>query len=428
MGARAARITREELLTPPEFRDLQPAEHPAARVGGARIELVRVGDETRLGSCYQQVPVRLMPPFVFDGEPAALLYLINLTAGLMDGDGHRVEITAQGGHASRGDRPVGHPHPPGCGELRHPAMGRRGRGRRLPGRPARPDDPVPRQPLLSARPRRARPTARLIWGDIWLPGRYDRGELSERFQFERIVQDFEARRAGRLVYRDRFRWDGPWTPEEADWYFGGALASASLFVAGPVPEDLPETDPTLRRSVFRLDTGATCMRWCGHPAAVTADLVLHRPRLAASWTVGPEAPPWLLASSGLAPNHWFSTPAESVGLRERNALGSSLRERGPSPDGQPGAQSTRMVKRGVDDSTARGRFADSSPRRVGKSSIIAELSTSDCSEGIRPADRSESRRFSFDPAMRPVSNACSGEPREVPDAEVNPHRGNPGSM
>ena len=42
------------------------------------------------------------------------------------------------------------------------------------------------------------PRARLIWGDIWLAGRYDRGELSERFQFERIVQDFEARRAGRL--------------------------------------------------------------------------------------------------------------------------------------------------------------------------------------------------------------------------------------
>ena len=91
------------------------------------------------------------------------------------------------------------------------------------------------------------PRARLIWGDIWLPGRYDRGELSERFQFERIVQDFEVRRAGRLVYRDRFRWDGPWTPEDADWYFGGALAAASLFVAGPMPEDheLPEPDPGL---------------------------------------------------------------------------------------------------------------------------------------------------------------------------------------
>ena len=99
------------------------------------------------------------------------------------------------------------------------------------------------------------PRARLIWGDIWLPGRYDRGELSERFQFERIVQDFEVRRAGRLVYRDRFRWDGPWAPDEADWYFGGALASASLFVAGPVPEALPEAGPALRRSVFRLDSG-----------------------------------------------------------------------------------------------------------------------------------------------------------------------------
>ena len=121
------------------------------------------------------------------------------------------------------------------------------------------------------------PRARLIWGDIWLPGRYDRGALSERFQFERIVQDFEVRRAGRLVYRDRFRWDGPWTPEDADWYFGGALASASLFVAGPMPEALPEAGPALRRSVFRLDTGETCIRWCGHPAAVTADLVRHRP-------------------------------------------------------------------------------------------------------------------------------------------------------
>ena len=80
------------------------------------------------------------------------------------------------------------------------------------------------------------PRASFIWGDIWLPGRYDRGELSERFQFERIVQDFEVRRAGRLVYRDRFRWDGPWSRQESDWYLGGALAAASLFVAGPVPD------------------------------------------------------------------------------------------------------------------------------------------------------------------------------------------------
>ena len=45
-----------------------------------------------------------------------------------------------------------------------------------------------------------------------------------------------------------------------------------------------------------------------------ADLVAIALRLAASWTVGPDAPPWLLASSGLAPNHWFSTAAESIAM------------------------------------------------------------------------------------------------------------------
>ena len=76
-----------------------------------------------------------------------------------------------------------------------------------------------------------------------------------------------------------------------------------------MPDALPEAGPALRRSVFRLDTGESCMRWCGHPTAVTADLVQNALRLAASWTVGPEAPPWLLASSDLAPNHWFSARA-----------------------------------------------------------------------------------------------------------------------
>ena len=37
-----------------------------------------------------------------------------------------------------------------------------------------------------------------------------------------------------------------------------------------------------------------------------------------------------------------------------------------------------------------------------------------------------SRRFSLDLGMRPVSNACSGEPGEVPNDEVNAHLGNPG--
>ena len=310
MGARATRITRHDLLTPPEFRDLlSDRQHPASRIGGARIELIREGCKTRLGACYQQVPVRLMPPFQFDSESASLLYLINLTAGLMDGDGHRVDIMARAGTQAVVT---------GQSATRvHPALA----GHATQQWAVEVEDdaclvvlPGPVIPFRGSRYfQRGRvelaPRARLIWGDIWLPGRYDRGELSERFQFERIVQDFEARRAGRLVYRDRFRWDGPWTPDEADWYFGGTLACASLFVAGPMPESLPEACPNVRRSIFRLESGDSCLRWCGNPASVTTDLAHTALRLASSWTVGPEAPPWLIASGGLAPNHWFSTPA-----------------------------------------------------------------------------------------------------------------------
>jgi urease accessory protein len=251
-----------------------------------------------------------MPPLQLAPEPASLVYLINLTAGLLDGDGHRVDLTARAG-----TRAV----VTGQSATRvHPALASFSTQQWsvsveedaclvvLPG---------PAIPFRGSRYyQRGRvemaPRARLVWGDIWLPGRYERGALSERFQFDRIVQDFEARRDGRLVYRDRFRWDGPWTPEDPGWFFGGALASASLFVGGPVPEELPPAppDPGLRRSVFRLDSGESCFRWCGPPWVVTADLVSLALRLAAGWTVGPDAPPWLLTSSHLSPNHWFSPP------------------------------------------------------------------------------------------------------------------------
>ena len=261
-----------------------------------------------MGTCYQQIPIRLFPPFELDAEPAVLLYLVNLTAGLLDGDAHLIEITAK-----EGVRAV----VTGQSATRiHPALESHATQQWV----VRVEDdaclvvlPGPAIPFRGSRYyQRGRielaPRARLIWGDIWLPGRYDRGELSERFQFQQIVQDFEARRAGRLVYRDRFRWDGPWSPEDANWFFGGALASGSLFIAGPVPEALADAAPALRRSLFRLDSGENCIRWCGHPTAVTADLVQTALGLAAQWTSGPEAPPWLLASSGLSPNHWFSTP------------------------------------------------------------------------------------------------------------------------
>jgi urease accessory protein len=98
--------------------------------------------------------------------------------------------------------------------------------------------------------------------------------------------------------------------EEAAWYFGGELASASLLAAGPDPELAPVAGNGFLRSVFRLGSGEWCFRWCGQPSAVTADLVNTALSLAARWTGGTEdqALPWLIASGSLAPNHWFSSP------------------------------------------------------------------------------------------------------------------------
>ncbi len=310
MGARAARITREELLTPPEFRDLAgSAHHPAARIGGARIELVRSPNgETRLGACYQQIPVRVMPAFPISGEPASLVYLINLTAGLMDGDGHLVEVEAR----ARSSAVI-----TGQSATRvHPALA----GYATQQWSVNVEDeaclvvlPGPVIPFRGSRYfQRGRvnlaATSRLIWGDIWLAGRYDRGELSEHHQFDKIVQDFEVERAGRLVYRERFRWDGPWSQEEAGWYWGNSLACAGLLVAGPIAEVRPLFDPELTRSAFALDSGNWCVRWIGRPAAVTLDVAETALQIAGVWTGGAGAPPWLLTSTDLAPNHWFIRP------------------------------------------------------------------------------------------------------------------------
>jgi len=66
-----------------------------------------------------------------------------------------------------------------------------------------------------------------------------------------------------------------------------------------LPRPPPEGNPAVRRAVFRLDSGEGCVRSCGHPSAVNADLVLTALRLAGRWAAGSDAPPWLLASGGL---------------------------------------------------------------------------------------------------------------------------------
>jgi urease accessory protein len=307
VGPRTVRIARDEILTPPEFAGREGTNDPASRIGGAALELYRDGTATRLGYCYQQIPLSVMPPFQFDTEPAALLYFINLTAGLMDGDAHLIDVVARAGtRALVTGQSATRVHPASHGFATQQWTVRVEDDACLV---VLPGPTIPFQGCRYFQRGRAElaPTARLLWGDIWLAGRYDRGALSERFAFDQIVQDFAVRRGEALLYRERFSWHGPWRPAEAQWYFGGHLAAGSLLVAGPVPPDLPAARTTVRRAVLPLDTGVTCLRWCGHPTEVTSELVSTALSLAASWTCGEAAArPWFIASGELAPNHWFS--------------------------------------------------------------------------------------------------------------------------
>ena len=81
-------------------------------------------------------------------------------------------------------------------------------------------------------------------------------------------------------------------------------------------------------------------------------------------------------------------------------------------------QEGKVVQHGITLTLVEGRGNGSEGR--------AEGGRRDARTGLHLADRSESRRFSLDTGMRPVSNACSGGVGEAPDDEVNAHLGNPG--
>ena len=312
MGPRAVRITAEDFMIPAEFGELRLAEHSAGQIGGVHLTLVEQQGRTCFGSTYQQVPLRVLPPFQFPGELASLVYLLNPTAGLLDGDGHLVEIDARPGSCAVVT---------GQSSTRiHPAV--RSFATQQWRVKAAADSqvvllPGPNIPFRGCRYYQKAAIdldrgARLIWGDIWTPGRYARvGQEAELHQFERIVQDIEVRRDGGLVFRDHFTWDGPWDKEKARWHVGDQLAAGSggLFVTGNV-ELLPlGPEGPLRRVVLPLAHGDTLIRWCGPVPELTLDLVRTALRVAARWCGDPRAVPWLIGSNHLAPNHWFSIRA-----------------------------------------------------------------------------------------------------------------------
>jgi urease accessory protein len=318
MGPRSIRITGEDFLIPREFRDYRLAERSTAQIGGVRLVLVDSRGRTVFGSCYQQVPLRVMPPFHFGDEPAALVYLLNPTVGLMDGDGHLVEIEAQAGTcAVVTGQSAARVHPAVASFATQQWRIRAAAGSRLVVLPG------PNIPFRGCRYHQRimidlEDDARLIWGDIWTPGRYVRpGGLAEYYQFERIVQELEVRRDGELIYRDRFDWDGPWDRGTARWYVGDgpAAATASLLIAGGCSGDevggaSGHAAPSLRRAVLPLAEGDTLIRWCGPAPDLVPAVVRAALTLAAGWTPGPSSRPWLIGGHHLNPSHWFSVPRE----------------------------------------------------------------------------------------------------------------------
>jgi urease accessory protein len=296
MGADPARITAADFVTPPEFRGLTLSANEAGRVGGLRLELVAGERGTDLGSCYQQVPLRVLPPFRLGEHRPALLYLLNPTAGLLDGDGHLVHITARSGTRAV---VVGqsatriHPCPAGFATQQWAVRVEAGAVLAvLPG----PSIPFEGCRYYQRVEVELDEGAGFAWGDVGLAGRHARGAASERFRFAALVQECHVRRRGRLVFRDRLAWHGPWDEATAAWHFGGGSAWGSVFATGPASDT--------GGARFTTAHGDTCVRWTGVGERVTAEVVRTVLRRAAGGgTFGDE----------LAPVHWFSVVYRRVG-------------------------------------------------------------------------------------------------------------------
>src|SRR5260370_39809635 len=108
MGTPSARITAEDFLTPSELAHLTLATSSAGRIGGVGLELEAQSQEPKLGQCYQQIPLRVLPPFPFGPGPPSLLYLLNPTAGPLHPPGQLIQIPARSGARSGGSCDSGH--------------------------------------------------------------------------------------------------------------------------------------------------------------------------------------------------------------------------------------------------------------------------------------------------------------------------------
>jgi urease accessory protein len=301
MGSASTRITAADFVTPPELAGLQLAIDAAGRIGGLRFDLTPGHAGTQLTQLYQQVPLRVLPPFRHGADQPSLIFLLNPTAGLMDGDAQLVEVTAQPGTAAA---IVGQ-----SATRIHPCPDRfctqQWRLR------VEPDAllvvlPGPAIPFHDCRFYQRieidlAEGAQLLWGDLWLAGRYARGDNSERFRFHTLLQDLTIRRTGTPVFRDRFCWHGPWRAEEARWHFGDSPAFGSLFATGCIGDEILAVS-SLSAAAFPTRAGDTCIRWLGPVEEVIRSLTSVAFRAAGGWS---GSKTWF-ADMDLAPAHWFT--------------------------------------------------------------------------------------------------------------------------
>ncbi len=302
-----ARINRADFPPPPELADRDPANAPDGHVGGLRAELRCRDGETQLGRVYFQNPVRVIRPVTVQRGGPSLLYLMNMTAGLLDGDGQLVDLdVGPGVRCFVTNQSAGRIHP--CPRY-HAAsrfelkVARNAVLCLLPG----PTIPFVRSRYHQRTSIDLEPGGQIVWGDILLPGRTRYARAPERFVFDRMIQELRIRRDGRLIYHERFAWEGPWDEARVRWHFGDAEAAASLFVSGPVAaEDLPPL-PDGEVVVQETAHGDTCIRLLGRDAEQVITTAA-RVALTASARLAGEEGTWLLHSTGLSTIHWFSTP------------------------------------------------------------------------------------------------------------------------
>ena len=235
MGEFPARFVAQDFVTPPELIRLaaDPAEVQAA---SARPLLSQRIQEDASHGTIRTNQFGLPAVDLGPSEPA-LVYLLNPTAGLMDGDGHRIDI-----HAAVGTRAV----VTGQSATRiHPCL----RGFCTQQWRVTVEDgailvvlPGPtvlfRCRFFQRIFRRPGGTPRSSQGrSNWFAGRfYARRETSERFDSSRSPREMVIIMT-RLVFRDRFAWHGPWDDETARWHFAGFPAAGSLFATGTFADD-----------------------------------------------------------------------------------------------------------------------------------------------------------------------------------------------